>query len=181
MDSVLLVPGYGNSGPAHWQSHWQSRLPKAVRAELGDWDHPDEASWLARLKLELPPADDKVVLVAHSLGCLLVVNLLAACAPTRVAGAFLVAPPDPAHAAFPSQISGFRDFITTRLSVPSLVVSSTNDPYSPPGFGPHCATLWGSRHVSIGAAGHINAASGHGPWEEGLELLHSFLASLRTH
>ncbi len=27
---VLVVPGLHNSGPQHWQSLWQRRLPNAV-------------------------------------------------------------------------------------------------------------------------------------------------------
>jgi predicted alpha/beta hydrolase family esterase len=33
------------------------------------------------------------------------------------------------------------------------------------------AEVWGSEFVNIGAAGHINTASGYGEWPEGLALL----------
>jgi len=180
MESVLIVPGYGNSGPDHWQSHWQACLPNATRADLGDWDHPDEAQWTARLSSELDRVNGKTVLVAHSLGCLLVVNCLSSIRSNKVAGAFLVAPPDPRRDAFPQQIRGFRDLKADRLSIPSIIISSTNDPYSSPTFGAYCAKLWGSRHVSIGTAGHINADSGYGHWVAGLEMLGGFVTYLKT-
>ena len=46
---VLIIPGLGGSGPDHWQSRWQAKLPNARRVEQADWDHPDKAAWLARI------------------------------------------------------------------------------------------------------------------------------------
>jgi predicted alpha/beta hydrolase family esterase len=60
-----------------------------------------------------------------------------------------------------------------RLPFPSIVVASADDPYGAPAHARRCARVWGSRLVEIGAAGHINSASGHGAWPEGLELLRS--------
>ena len=39
--TVLIVPGVNNSGPDHWQSLWQARLPRALRAEQENWEWPD--------------------------------------------------------------------------------------------------------------------------------------------
>ena len=30
---ILIVPGLYNSGPDHWQSHWERELPNAQRVE----------------------------------------------------------------------------------------------------------------------------------------------------
>jgi uncharacterized protein len=46
---VLIIPGLGGSGPDHWQSLWQARLPDARRVEQADWDKPDRAGWIAQL------------------------------------------------------------------------------------------------------------------------------------
>jgi predicted alpha/beta hydrolase family esterase len=56
------------------------------------------------------------------------------------------------------------------------VVASIDDPYGDLAFARQCAEDWGSRLVSIGKAGHINAASGLREWDEG----HRLLESLRT-
>jgi hypothetical protein len=40
------------------------------------------------------------------------------------------------------------------------------------------AAGWGAGHVSIGPAGHVNTASGHGPWEAGRALLDAFTVGL---
>ena len=46
---ILIIPGLGGSGPDHWQSRWQAKLPNAFRVEQTDWDHPDAADWTARI------------------------------------------------------------------------------------------------------------------------------------
>ena len=30
---ILIIPGYKNSGPDHWQSRWQAKLSTARRVE----------------------------------------------------------------------------------------------------------------------------------------------------
>ena len=40
------------------------------------------------------------------------------------------------------------------------------------------AKAWGSELVFVGQAGHINTASGHGPWLEGRALLQRFCERL---
>jgi predicted alpha/beta hydrolase family esterase len=57
---------------------------------------------------------------------------------------------------------------TDPLPFPSLLVVSTNDSYVSPNRAADMATAWGSELHFAGEAGHINLASGHGPWPEGL-------------
>jgi len=59
---------------------------------------------------------------------------------------------------------------------PSIVVASTNDPYGSLEFAKSSATAWGSRFISIGAAGHINSQSGLGEWSEGFAILKQLAA-----
>ena len=70
--SVLIVPGLGGSGPQHWQSVWQARYPELRRVEQASWDEPRLGPWVATLEAHVLAANAPVVLVAHSLGCLLV-------------------------------------------------------------------------------------------------------------
>ena len=41
----LIVPGYSNSGPTHWQTYWANNMPDASRVEQHDWEHPHKADW----------------------------------------------------------------------------------------------------------------------------------------
>jgi uncharacterized protein len=171
---VLIVPGLGNSGPEHWQSLWEAR-DGYVRVQQRDWNYPIRSEWIESLERAVREAAADVLIAAHSLGTLLVTHWLAR-TQTRIGGALLVAVPNPKAPSFPPQARGFAPVSHDRLECPSIVVASTDDPYGDSHFVRQCAKSWGSRLVNIGEAGHINAASGLGEWNEG----HRLLESLRT-
>ncbi len=175
---ILIIPGLGGSGPDHWQSRWQAKLPNAFRVEQDDWDHPDAADWTTRIAAAVARCERPVVAVAHSLG----VIALARAAGLFVqapAAAFLVAPPsERAVAAIPAIDPAFRPFPTAPLPFKSLLVGSRNDPYATPEETTALAETWGSTFVDAGEAGHINSESGHGPWPEGLMTFGGFLNRL---
>ncbi|WP_195832195.1 alpha/beta hydrolase, partial [Bordetella pertussis] len=66
----IIVPGWQGSGPGHWQTHWSRTLPHAVRLQQRDWHQPQRAEWVAALAAAVDAAPTPVLLVAHSLGCL---------------------------------------------------------------------------------------------------------------
>src|SRR6218665_4217144 len=68
--NILLLPGWQNSGPGHWQSLWQARHGYR-RVEQHDWLRPLRGDGTARLEETVVDADGPVLLVAHSLGCIL--------------------------------------------------------------------------------------------------------------
>lgn len=173
------VPGLGNSGPAHWQTYFEQTEPAFTRIQQREWDSPDRAEWVSTLDQALAGYDlSRVVLVSHSLGCATIAHW-AATHGQVIKGAFLVAPSDveTAHyAAFPT--TGFAPMPMQRLPFPSLVVTSDNDEWVTPMRAKQFAQAWGSELVDIGAAGHINAASGYGDWPAGLRLLHDWVEKL---
>jgi predicted alpha/beta hydrolase family esterase len=61
------------------------------------------------------------------------------------------------------------------------VIGSENDPYCEFERSKHFAKIWGATFISSGPSGHINTASGHGPWPEGRRLLEEFRAGLDVH
>ena len=168
----FIVPGLGNSGPDHWQTYFERLNPDFTRIEQRSWDCPDRQEWVETLAQALEGEDlSQVVLIAHSLGCATVAHWAGQFG-HRIKGALLVAPSDveTAHyAAFPT--TGFGPMPLARLPFPSKVVMSRNDEWVTPVRARQFAEAWGSELVDIGAAGHINTASGHGAWPEGLELL----------
>lgn len=179
MASVLMVPGIGNSGPAHWQSRWEQREPQRfVRVEQDDWERPDASAWCDGFEQSVRRVGAPVVLVAHSLGSLLAVMAAPRCA-GRIAGAMLVSVPDPGSAAFPrGEARGFESVPRAALPFPSLVVMSSDDPFGSVGHARGLAEAWGSEFVCIGDAGHINAASGLGDWPQGRTLFDGFVDRL---
>lgn len=72
--SVLVVPGWQNSGPEHWQSQWQAQQPDWQRVMQRDWLTPQLADWVAALDAAIVAATQPVLLVAHSLGCVTVAH-----------------------------------------------------------------------------------------------------------
>jgi hypothetical protein len=171
---VLILPGRGNSDPQHWQSRWEAAQPNFRRVIQDDWERPVCAAWRQRLEAAVAASDAGTVLVAHSLGCLAAAHW-AAGSRGRVKAALLVGVPDPLRPTFPPELVGFAPVPMRPLPFASIVVASTDDPYGSWEHSRACASAWGSQLVTIGAAGHINTASGFGEWKEGLGLLESLM------
>ena len=168
--SVLIVPGYGSSGPEHWQSLWEAAHPDYQRVMQRDWERPDRAAWVDALDAAVKQAEHPVVLVAHSLGCLVVAHW-AVQHQRPIQGALLVAPPDADDPDFAVDDGGFAPVPLALLPFRSIVVASTNDPYASLERVEQFARAWGSLCVSIGPSAHINTAAGFGPWPFGEALL----------
>lgn len=195
----MIVPGIWNSGPDHWQSRWEAERaasaapggPRASDASAGpsasgapvvriapsSWSEPDPADWTAAISRAVLACDEPPVLVAHSLGVLAVARWSAERSHPEAAGAFLVAPPDPAAATFPDAAAGFTA-PEGRSDIPTWIVVSDDDPYCSVeravGFG---ATL-GSTVLRVGPLGHVNVDSGVGAWAAGRALLADFERAL---
>ena len=171
--TVLISPGLGSSGPEHWQSLWESAHPEYRRVGQSDWERPQCADWVSNLDAAISAADQPVVLVAHSMGCIGVIHWAATTgnADKRVAAALLVSPPDVEAETIPIGPTGFAPCPLLPLPFKSMVVASTDDPFATLERAKTFSTAWGSDLITLESAGHINAASGHGPWPEGEMLL----------
>ena len=175
---VLTVPGLWNSGPQHWQTYWEAKHADWRRVAQRDWDRPDRAEWVAALQQAAAAQPRPPVLAAHSLGCCLVAQWAADTGGRGVAGAFLVAPSDVEAPGYPAEGRSFSSMPRARLPFPSVVVASTDDEYVRLDRATEFAAAWGSELVVIGAAGHVNGASGFGPWPEGESMLLRLCESL---
>jgi predicted alpha/beta hydrolase family esterase len=200
----VIVPGIWNSDPEHWQSVWereqqdehdehderdqhsqrdQHQQSAAVRIAPASWSDPDPDDWLAAISTAVASCPEPPVLIAHSLGVLAVADWLAttAEAPALVAGAFLVAPPDPLSDTFPDEASAFvaPRPVPSAQRVPTRLVVSDDDPYCSADRALVFADAMGSDVVRVGALGHVNVASGVGDWPAGRELLRAFEDGLR--
>ena len=175
--NVLTIPGLWNSGPLHWQTHWE---PKHgfTRVQQRDFDRPDRDEWVRTLDVAIRAQPSPPILAAHSLGCTLVAQWAADTGGAGVAGAFLVAPSDVEAPGYPEEGRSFAAMPLARLPFPSSVVASTHDEYVSVARARQFAAAWGRELVLIGDAGHINGASGHGPWPEGERLLFEFASRI---
>jgi len=167
--SVLLIPGLYNSGPEHWQSLWKADHPEYHRVLQADWDTPRCENWVRTLHAHILQIEGPVVLAGHSLACATIAHYAAQYADCegQITAAFLVAPTDIDAPTFPPGCTGFNPMPLEKLPFRSVVVAGGDDPYLTQGRAEFFANSWGSRLVTIANAGHINAASGYGPWPEG--------------
>jgi uncharacterized protein len=180
---ILLLPGYEGAGPQHWQTRMASKLSTARIIEQPDWLYPSLTDAVGAVVAAVRDAQRPIVFVAHSAGCALLSHSMASLMEfnlqDRMRGGFLVAAPserslltlpdiDPALALVP------RD----PLPFPTLLVASSNDPFATMEESADIALAWGSLLVEAGDAGHINTASGHGPWPEGMMRFAGFLSKL---
>jgi predicted alpha/beta hydrolase family esterase len=168
--TIFVLPGLGNSGPAHWQSLWEKQFD-FIRIEQQDWDTPVCSDWIDTINEYVGgyhPGD--VIIVGHSLACPTI-----ACWAKEfnvpIKGALLVAPSDTEAETYPKGTIGFAPVPLLKLPFPSITVASTDDFYVRYERAELFADSWGSKLVNAGDAGHINAASNIGIWEKGLALL----------
>jgi predicted alpha/beta hydrolase family esterase len=169
MVSIIIVPGWRDSGPGHWQSLWAEQLPGAVRVQQDDWITPSRSAWVASITRTILDQAGPVVVVAHSLGCIATTHLPPE-ATERIHGALLVAPADPERRGI---LADFAPAPYQPLPYRSIIVASSNDPYCPVRTAGAYARAWGSEFVRLQKAGHINIDSGFGAWPLGLALLQS--------
>jgi predicted alpha/beta hydrolase family esterase len=171
---VLLLPGWKDSGPGHWQSRWES-LHGFTRVVQHDWMRPLRGDWSARLEEVLfatAGPRTPATLVAHSLGCVLVAHWAAHSRHTAwVGAALLVAPPDLERPDVAARIPGWTPLPRAALPFPAVAVISQDDPFSTAERSAALVADWGVACIRAGARVHLNAESGLGEWPAGLGLL----------
>jgi len=166
LPKTLIVHGLDGSPAPHWQHWWAATDPSAILVDLPQPDAPDRLQWqieLAGMILRHP----NCILVGHSLGAVLIAQVLAGWPQLAVQGALLVAPAEP-HLS--PRIAGFGAIPNRKMEVPMTLVASRNDPWMCYSRAETVAAQLGADLVDAGFAGHINVASGFGPWPIGKAL-----------
>ncbi|MEM1378038.1 MAG: alpha/beta hydrolase [Pseudomonadota bacterium] len=180
---ILIVPGFKNAGPGHWQSRWEQKMPNARRIEQKEWAKPVRDEWVEAIKSEIETTTGPTVLIAHSLGVAAarhaVEDLGPAVTSRRLRGALFVSPPEVTNPKIrPKHLLTFGPYPSTPMPIPSFVIASRNDPFSAFEKAQETAADWGSFFVDAGESGHIDDESGHGPWPEGLMVFAEFMKRL---
>lgn len=172
---ILIVPGLRDAVAQHWQTLLEARLRAAGRRvavvpPMGR-DDLDCAARIDAIERTAKDVAGPLVVVAHSAGCIMVAHW-AQRSRHEVAGALLAAPPDfhmPMPAGYPTldalHRGGWLPVPRRRLPFRSIVAASRDDPLAP--WFHRTADLaraWGSRLDELGHVGHLNPASGFGPW-----------------
>jgi uncharacterized protein len=178
--TVLIVPGLRDHVPQHWQTLLAAQLPRVVSVPPMGRDDLDCGVRVAAIEHAAQAIDGPLIIVAHSGGCIMVAHWAQQ---TRrpVLGALLATPPDfdtPMPEGYPAidalTLGGWLPVPRKVLPFPSIVAASRNDPLGRFVRVSALAHDWGSKVVDIGEAGHLNPASGYGPWP----LAHAFIEQL---
>lgn len=172
---VLILPGWQNSGPQHWQTLWEQEHGFR-RVQQHDWMRPLRGDWMAQLEQAVIACDEAPVLVAHSLGCHLVAAWAAHSAHRgRVRAALLVAPADVEREDLQPLVPSWLPPVLQPLPFPSLLLASRDDPYCDFERARRLASAWGAQFKDCGDRGHINGESGLGRWPDGQALLQDLM------
>ncbi|MBU2061152.1 MAG: alpha/beta hydrolase [Bacteroidetes bacterium] len=177
--TLLIVPGLGNSGVQHWQTYWLKLFSNSQKLIQENWDAPQLENWLEALNKKIATIDGPIVLVAHSLGSILVNQWTKTNFNKKVIAAMLVAPADVDSATHtPPETWNFAPIAQNILPFPTVVVTSENDPYISIERAKFLAEKWGSTFVNVGLKGHLNTVSDLKNWEEGQEILSALIAEI---
>ena len=173
MTHTVIVPGVGGSENTHWQSWLQRQLMSCSRVHQANWNHPVLKDWVAQFVKTVTPIQDDIQIVAHSFGCLTTVAALAQHPELKpkIKKMILVAPANPARFgdagfAYDSQNDYAAYFHQLKIDVPTTLLISENDPWLTFKDAKHLAKTWKLKPINMGLAGHINVASGYGPFPE---------------
>ncbi|WP_042435634.1 RBBP9/YdeN family alpha/beta hydrolase [Streptacidiphilus anmyonensis] len=179
--TVVLVPGLRDHVAEHWQTALSATLTAAGRAVRTvpplTRDRLSRAAQVDALQRVVSDVDGPVVLVAHSAGVITAVHW-AQEHHAEVTGALLATPPDfdtPLPEGHPSPEvlaeHGWTPVPRKPLPFPSTVAASADDPLAAFAQVVELARDWGGRLVELGPVGHLNPASGYGPWPQAVALL----------
>lgn len=171
--NYLIIPGYGNSGAEHWQTYFETKLSNCARIQQKSWDKPLCNDWVKAINetvMQYNP--ETVVLVSHSMGGIAIAHW-ASQFNVKIKGAMIVAPPDLDNPFQDLSLESFTPIPIIKLPFPSVIVASVNDNWTTTARAQTFAENWGSQIIFIGNAGHINATSGYGQWNEGILILKS--------
>jgi predicted alpha/beta hydrolase family esterase len=175
--TLLLVPGLRDETPGHWQSILAGQWPGAVSLPALGRRNIDLAARLGQIEDAVQAIEGPVVLVAHSGGAVATAHWAQR---TRITiqGALLATPPlfaGPLGLEFPElaefQGHGWLPVPRTPLPFRSIVAASRNDPLGSYEGVCDLARAWNARVFDLGHSGHLNPASGFGPWPAAIELV----------
>lgn len=176
MTKTLIVPGLDGSPAPHWQNWWARTDVNATMIDMPAPHRPVRAAWEAALAVAIIKNPGSI-LVGHSLGAVVIAQMLASWSGLPIRAAMLVAPASPQGSV---RLKDFGALPRQSFDVPSIVVASHNDPWMSFAEASDLAECWGSDLIDLGNAGHINIDAGFGPWPGGKLMRDSLIEQTDT-
>ncbi|MEM5427500.1 RBBP9/YdeN family alpha/beta hydrolase [Cupriavidus oxalaticus] len=177
--TVLIVPGLRDQVEEHWQTLLAASLPGARTVPPMGRGDLDCSRRVAAIEEAVASIAGPIIMVAHSGGCVMMAHwALVTAHAARIKGVLLATPPDferPMPEGYPPlsaiEAGGWLPVPRQRLPFPSLVATSQNDPLGELPRVLELARAWGSEVFDLGKVGHLNPASGYGPWPMAEQLI----------
>ncbi|WP_087017244.1 RBBP9/YdeN family alpha/beta hydrolase [Thaumasiovibrio subtropicus] len=180
--TVLLLPGYLNSGPDHWQSYLEQRFSNVKRVQQKDWLVPDRQAWVQAITEAVAQTEGDILLVGHSCGSVAIAQWAtdpfsnALSHNGRIRGLLLVAPADvDADNALPP-LRAQRPLPHCKIPFSTVMLCGDNDDYTDFERSQLFAKEWGCELIVIENGGHLNADAGFGYWPQIETFIEGFTA-----
>ncbi len=179
MRGYLLIHGLENHRPeGHWMRHLAARLRKQAQyvayPQLPNPDAPVASEWLEVLNTEIAlmkdAAIDSIVVIAHSLGCVAWLKLIASEIPEiKIERVLFVAPADPklltAAPTFQDALEKDLKQIVKTHADDFSIIAGDNDSWLPKGVNETFGEPLDVKPIIWQDAGHISMDEGFGVWD----------------
>ncbi|HEF4762441.1 TPA: alpha/beta hydrolase [Pseudomonas putida] len=177
--TVLIVPGLRDEVEEHWQTLLAKRLLEARTVPPMGRENFDCSRRVAAIEQPVADIVGPVLLVAHCGGLLHACSLGPDKRMRPVSKARCSHAHRTSHAGWLSDTcidpgQRMASSAAPKASIPSLIDTSQNDPLGELSRVLQLAQVWGSDTRDLGSVGHLNPASGYGPWP----LAEQFIARL---
>ena len=184
--TVLIVPGLRDHVAQHWQTLLAERLPRVRTVPPMGRTDLDCLARVEAIEREAQAIEGPLVIVAHSGGVVMVAHW-ARRTRRHVLGALLATPPDfeePMPEGYPTlgelKHGGWLPLPRGPLPFPAIVAASRNDPLARLTRVQDMAFDWGANLVDLGEVGHLNPASGYGPWPAAEDFITALILATRV-
>ncbi len=178
-NTVYVIHGYGATVYNHWFKYIKHNLEDSKTSvtliSLPDSNNPNLEEWKQTIDSAVKNIDDKTYFVAHSLGCITLLDYLSKAEFKEAAGLACVAGFSDRLPAFP-QVDSYIDSTKIDFTVNSkfknkMMFISSNDPSVPPKLSEELAKKLESNYQTIPNAGHFLDREGYGEFPQLLDWL----------
>lgn len=166
---VYILPGFGATPADHWFPWLKNKLTKngyiVDILEMPNPSEPELAVWLNYLEQNIRSVNEQTYFVAHSLGCIALLQYLNALTPdTKIGGLVLVLGFTTPLELLPELDEFTKNEINfehlTQLTNNRLIIASQNDTIVPFEQTKELGELMNTRLISIAKGGHFLAEDG---------------------
>ena len=167
---VFIIHGYQSSPEQHWFLWLATKIEQMGSqceiVHLQGSDQPDFATWRQNLEAQVHPLNEQTIIVAHSLGCISVLDYLSEALNGRLIKAiFMVAGFNEKLTALPElnqfvQQAKLNDALLRFRIQQRYSLFSCNDPFVPAPLSIRFGQLLNAQMIEVKKAGHFMQSDG---------------------